>query len=279
MVSTRRNTFRLVLTYSTDPSLRRQRIISWLSPLDFWQKQDNVFSDAHPGTGQWFLKSKSFTRWLDGDTENLWCYGAPGSGKTVIASIAVNDLRQRFSENEEVGVAAVYCEWKRQDMLSPANLLASIWSQLVSNQPLTEDVHRLYDNHTKLRTMAKPQEVVSILKREVERFSSVYIIVDALDELAEGEGCASIFIEALSRLAPALLRKVRILATSRAEQSLLPKADVIQITATQDDIKRFVKSKILEGISTSHSLSDRARNDKALAKSLVSAISKQASGL
>ncbi|KAL8922820.1 MAG: hypothetical protein Q9208_004945 [Pyrenodesmia sp. 3 TL-2023] len=211
--------------------------------------------------------------------ENLWCYGAPGSGKTVIASIAVNDLRHRFFENEDIGIAAVYCEWKRQDMLSPVNLLASVWSQLVSNQPLTKEVHLLYDNHTKFSTTAKSQEVVSVLKREVERFSSVYIIVDALDELAEGEGCASVFIEALSRLAPAPLRKMRILATSRVEHSLLPRADVIQITATQDDIKRFVKNKIQEGISNSHSLSERARSDKALKKSLVSAINKQASGL
>ncbi|KAL8759293.1 MAG: hypothetical protein Q9184_003678, partial [Pyrenodesmia sp. 2 TL-2023] len=260
-----------------DPILRRQRIISWLSPLNFWQKQDNVFSDAHPGTGQWFLKSNSFTRWLDGDTENLWCYGAPGSGKTVIASITVNDLRQRFFVNEEVGVAAVYCEWKRQDILSPVNLLASVWSQLVSNKPLTKEVHNLYDNHTKFRTMATSQEVVSILKREVERYSSVYIIVDALDELAEAEGCATVLIDALSRLAAAPLRKMRILATSRTEHSLLPRADVIQITATQDDIKRFVKNKILEGISNSHGLSEQARSDKALRESLVSAISKQAS--
>ncbi|KAL8904849.1 MAG: hypothetical protein Q9207_003009 [Kuettlingeria erythrocarpa] len=205
--------------------------------------------------------------------------GAPGSGKTVLASIAVNDLRQRFLGKEGVGVAAVYCEWKRQDLLSTANLLASVWSQLALDQPLTEEVERLYEDHTKFRTTAKPQEVLSILEHEVEKFSSVYIVVDALDELVEGGDRANVFIEALCRLAPAPLRKVHILATSRSEQSLLPRANITQITATRDDIKLFVENQILGGISTSHSLSEQARSDKALKKSLVSTISEQAGGL
>lgn len=279
MVSTGTRVFRPVLIYPSDPDQQRRAIISWLSPLEFWQKQENVFSDVHPGTGQWFLESEGFTRWLDGNPENLWCHGAPGSGKTVLASIAVNYLRRRFFGNGEVGVAAVYCEWKRQDILSPVNLLASVWGQLVLDKPLAKEVQDLYNHHTNPRTMASYQEVLWILKCEVERFSSVYIIVDALDELAEGVDRARVFIEALSKVMSATSQKVRILATSRSGQSLLPRAGVTQITATGDDIERFVQYRILQGISVSNDLSERVRSDETLQRSLMSAIGKQASGL
>ncbi|KAL8727660.1 MAG: hypothetical protein Q9166_005896 [cf. Caloplaca sp. 2 TL-2023] len=262
-----------------DSDLRRRRIISWLCPLEFRQKQENVFSDAHQGTGQWFLESKGFTGWLNGSPKNLWCYGAPGSGKTVLASIAINDLRQRFCGDGEVGIAAVYCEWKRQDILSPINLLASIWSQLVVHKPLAREVEDLYDHHTNLRIRVRYQEILSILKREVEKLSFVYIVLDALDELDGSDDRATVFIDALSGLTPAPSQKVRILATSRSGQSLLPRAGVSQITAMGDDIERFVEYKILQGISISTYLSEQARNDKALKQSLVGAISKQSSGL
>ncbi|KAL8655796.1 MAG: hypothetical protein Q9226_002907 [Calogaya cf. arnoldii] len=216
-----------------------ERIISWLSPIDFLQKQEDVFHDAHSGTGQWFLDSK-------------------------------------FSGIEQVGVAVVYCERKRQDVSSPVNLLASIWRQLVDNKPLAEEVLHLYD-HTASRAPAKFQEVHSILVKEIERFRDIYIVIDALDELSSD--CASAILKAVSTMTPATSRQVRILALSRFGPSVLSVASVMQITANGHDIKKFVENRFQQGISTSPSLSNRARDDRELRETLMDQICKKAGGL
>ena len=264
--------------YAADPSPEREKIIAWLSPVDFWQKQDDVFSDAHSGTGQWFLDLQQFQRWLSGDPRDMWCHGAPGSGKTVITSIVVNHLRQLFCGKQEVGIAVLYCEWRQQEVQSPVNLLASIWSQLVVDKPLSMEVEALYKQKGS-RVKPKYHEVLSILKSEIERLGSVYIILDALDELAEHNDCSKVPVEALSIMTPVFSRMVKILATSRSKQSLLPRYELAHIVANGDDIERFLENRFQQGISSSEDLSRRTRRDQALTKTMVAAISKQASGL
>ena len=53
----------------------RQKIIDWISPLDFRGKQEEVLADHEPGTGQLFLQSPKFKEWVDGRTKVLWCHG------------------------------------------------------------------------------------------------------------------------------------------------------------------------------------------------------------
>ena len=263
----------------SEPDQKRQRIISWLSPLNFRQKQENVFADSCVDTGQWFLKSEQFRNWFNGRIKNLWCHGAPGSGKTVLSSIVVNHLLQSSSQDDQVGVAVVYCEWKQQNVQTVVNLLASIWSYLTAAKPLSQDVQDLYNHHTEFRTTVKPEEVLSILKKAIDGFKHIYVIIDALDELSEDIDRAKRLMESLSRLSPGKSKKVRILATSRSPKSILPESGSIQITATEYDIRRFVRDEIHQGLSDSNDLSNKVRDDENLQVMFVDAISKQVNGL
>ena len=58
----------------------RERIMAWLSPLEFYKRQDAVFKDSFP-TGQWLFDSPEFMAWTLGRPWTLWCYGDPGAGK------------------------------------------------------------------------------------------------------------------------------------------------------------------------------------------------------
>lgn len=63
------------------------RILDWLSPLHFGEKQRDVSRKRHPGTGQWLLESETFSKWFGTSrtfSNGLWCPGEPGVGKTVI---------------------------------------------------------------------------------------------------------------------------------------------------------------------------------------------------
>lgn len=50
-------------------------IITWLSPLNFWSKQNDVFNGRLEGTGEWLLEDKVFKDWLTGTQRTLWCPG------------------------------------------------------------------------------------------------------------------------------------------------------------------------------------------------------------
>jgi hypothetical protein len=53
----------------------RRAIVEWLSPLNFFATQDDIFSRGQKGTGQWLLESSEFRDWFSGSRKILWCPG------------------------------------------------------------------------------------------------------------------------------------------------------------------------------------------------------------
>src|SRR5437016_5241473 len=77
-----------------------QRIIDWLSPLNFATIQNDTFATRVKGTGEWLLDNNLFKDWLNGANKILWCPGIrislfkcytmltsseAGAGKTILA--------------------------------------------------------------------------------------------------------------------------------------------------------------------------------------------------
>jgi len=57
---------------------KNQQILSWLSSTSFDEKQSDILSKRHPGTGEWLLNSDEFKAWRDGNpktSQTLWCKG------------------------------------------------------------------------------------------------------------------------------------------------------------------------------------------------------------
>ncbi|KIM30816.1 hypothetical protein M408DRAFT_271003 [Serendipita vermifera MAFF 305830] len=63
----------------------RQKILDWLSPINFFARQDEIFSKRQADTGTWLLENDGFKKWKLGEEKMLWCSGIPGAGKTVLA--------------------------------------------------------------------------------------------------------------------------------------------------------------------------------------------------
>ena len=53
----------------------RRKITEWLSPLNFFQTQNNTFRKRQEGTGEWLLESSEFRDWLSGSRKTLFCPG------------------------------------------------------------------------------------------------------------------------------------------------------------------------------------------------------------
>jgi hypothetical protein len=83
--------------------------------------------------------------WLETDKQTLFCPGIPGAGKTIITAIVIDDLKTRLQNDPSIGVAYIYCNFRRRDEQRAEDLLASLLKQLAQDQSVLPDsVRDLY---------------------------------------------------------------------------------------------------------------------------------------
>lgn len=158
-------------------------IADWLTPIDYGPQHSDYYNIRQPETGQWFLNSVEFQSWLESDKQTLFCPGIPGAGKTILISIVIEELTSRFFNDPTIGIAYIYCNFRRQDEQKLDNLLASVLKQLAESQPsLSSTMKDLYNRHETKRTRPSLKEISDTLQVVAKSFARVFVIVDALDE-------------------------------------------------------------------------------------------------
>jgi hypothetical protein len=161
----------------------REKILNWLSQIDFASKHYDIITRCEPGTGQWLLDSTEFHLWLASKKQTLFCPGIPGAGKTMQTSILVKDLIGRFEDNTTVGVAYIYCNFQSQQDQKPEQLLANLIKQLIRRQEtFPRSVEALYKRYRKINTRPLLQELSEVFQSLGKSYSRLFIVVDALDE-------------------------------------------------------------------------------------------------
>ena len=261
-----------------------QTIAEWLSPLNFLQKQKDVYSPDFSDTDQWFLTHKTFRNWRKRRFQFLCCHGMAGSGKTVLTSIVFEHLRNHLSSlGQKVAVACIYCEYKQTDLQTSKNLVASLWPQLTANdgeKSLTQFVKDLHSDHTRKRTLPDIDEVRLVVESALKLFESVYILVDALDECSEAHENRTIFTDQLKILGQLREPKVEILVTSRFPDSVFEGAREIPIRARESDITQMVSRRISRpNFIHSKSMSELLQADAELRDTIVRSVVEKADGM
>ncbi|KAJ7444032.1 ankyrin repeat-containing domain protein [Mycena latifolia] len=252
--------------------MEEKQILDWITSLNFFQRQADVFRAWQPGTGEWLLSDATFKNWTLGSRGVLWCRGIPGAGKTVLTSVVVNYLRAQFPNND-TAVACIYLNHKERDVQTPENLLASVWKQLIVDNSLPPAAHDLYKHHRLRDTRPSLTEVFDILQSAMAKHSKVYIIVDALDEYPEDQ--RNILLEHLSML---LGPTTSLMMTSRPHvtlDDLFPDVSGLEIKAMEDDIRQYVDKQIQK----SPRLSKHVKTRPELHDEIKSQISSNADGM
>ena len=109
---------------------QRRKILDSFGSTDSGQNHDTSRKLWHPCTGLWLTEGTEFRGWLTNKTaKNIWCYGIPGSGKTVLASAVIGEVFRCCSES--VAAAYYYCDYKDIKTQDPANILGSLARQLI----------------------------------------------------------------------------------------------------------------------------------------------------
>lgn len=193
----------------------------------------------------WFVNSPEFTSWLHEPKQTLFCPGIPGAGKTMMAAITVDHLLKTV-QSSAIGVSYIYCNYKAQADQNTTILLAAILKQLVRNRPsIADPVTRLYDLHAARNTRPSLEEIFSALQSVLTSYSTVYVIIDSLDECADKDGTRS---QLLAKLRD-LRRKtdLHLMATSRLIPDIVQEFNgipTLEVRASDTDVQQFIAGQI-----------------------------------
>jgi Cdc6-like AAA superfamily ATPase len=220
-------------------------IMNWLSSANFIARQIDLIAARQADTGMWFLESPEFTKWLQGLGKTLFCHGIPGAGKTMMAAIAVDYLHDNV-ETPDVGVAYLFCDYRRQADQNITNLLAAILKQLIQDRSsIAQPLSSLYDHHQPRGTRLSLAETLSTLRSVLAHFSKVYIVIDALDECSNEYGTRSQLLKFCCGFGDQT--DVHIMATSRYNPEIADelKANIrLEVRASNADMKKYVLGKV-----------------------------------
>jgi hypothetical protein len=217
-------------------------ILDWLTPVNYGPQQSDYITRRQPGTGQWLLDSAEFRIWLDTGKQTLFCPGIPGAGKTILASIVIEDLNTRFQDDASIGVAYLYCNFRRRDEQKVEDLLASLIKQLsLERSSLPNTVKDLYKKHQARETRPSLDEISITLLSVAAMYSRVFIVVDALDEFQVSEGCLTRFLSTIFALQAKT--GANIFATSRFIPEITEKfagSLSVEIRASDEDLRVYL---------------------------------------
>ncbi|KAK1540052.1 uncharacterized protein CCOS01_01366 [Colletotrichum costaricense] len=254
-------------------SKRQQEILEWLTPSNYSSQQRDYFSTRHPETASWLLESKEF-EWVANRGQTLLCHGMPGAGKTIMTSVVIDHLTQRFREEPRVGIAYVYCNFKDTERQDCHDLLSSLAKQLAQScSEFPQSLETLYDKHQKRNTSRSTQETIDLLQVLSSCYESIFIVVDALDECDRNARQA--FLPEILRLQQR--SQVNIFATTREIPEILESKEFensisVEIRAIQEDVLRYTSDRMTR-------MQSFVRNNLDLQKEIRHTIAEKVNGM
>lgn len=167
----------------------------------------------------------------------------------MCTAIAVDALYTRFQNDSSVGVAYVYCNFRRQHEQKPIDLLASLLKQLIQGRPSApQGIQGLYEKHQHKRTRPSIDEVSQALQSIIRDYSKTFIVVDALDECQITEGGRKRFLTELFTLQAKTAANLFI--TSRfipeIEKEFDARSTKLEIRANDEDLLRYLDGHMLK---------------------------------
>ncbi|KAJ3524823.1 hypothetical protein NMY22_g10837 [Coprinellus aureogranulatus] len=164
---------------------RRSAIMESLKAPNFRAMYQQALKQRMAKTGLWFLEMLEFKAFLDGKGVILWCTGMPGSGKTILASIAVEHLEMVFGGTQEIAIAFAFIRYSEK--LTLRDILSSLLSQLVEENDTAYFVVWSFYRRATAKTGSQflESEMEAALRELVRGLGKVYVVIDGLDEASD----------------------------------------------------------------------------------------------
>jgi hypothetical protein len=223
---------------------------AWLSAPDPTLNYRNALKRRQPDTGEWFLGSDRYLKWRDGKTSFLWIQGPPGCGKTILSAAAVQNTLQYSGEFRKHGVAYFYFDIRDPQKSDVEPMIRSLVSQLLSQSIWPSDhLDELFRTCENGETQPSLASLLVVLRRMIEDFGQVHMIVDALDECRPRNR----LFQVLSEMNTWNLKNLHIMLTSRAEsdiqsfvKSIVDKENIVTVEgeAVDMEIRSYIRARL-----------------------------------
>ncbi|KAM0126050.1 hypothetical protein ACHAO1_010288 [Botrytis cinerea] len=248
---------------AADESLRKK--LNLLGTIDVMKWQNSNIRLRQPGTGVWFTESRDFKNWASTDNSNLWVYGIPGAGKTVLMASVIQEIEKTQDLSHGMkrprldslpsdivlifwkGVAKFYCDYKDTQTHDPRTILGTLARQLILQH---------HDAFTQLESFCEKHHMTEITQGSATtddfcefivklsgNFSTTSILVDGIDEIAEDRAEVTRLLKSLNNPSGT----IKILLASRNEidiRNVLANYPSVSIAAKSGDLRLYVHSEI-----------------------------------
>lgn len=229
-----------------EDSQERLAILNWLSSFDHAAQQNDISAQRQADTGVWFLESPEFISWRSTRGETLYCSGIPGAGKTILSSIVVEELTKQFRDDSSVCITHIYLNYQQHESQTINQVFSNLLRQLGEGQPdIPAAVQNLYKQHLKRGSKPKFDEISGLLQSLSSLYSTVFIIIDALNECPSRDGRQNILLSEIMKLQAAF--SANLFCTSRPIpeiESWFPEALSIQVRASDNDVRKYLDGQI-----------------------------------
>ncbi|KAH6907862.1 hypothetical protein BKA70DRAFT_1189345 [Coprinopsis sp. MPI-PUGE-AT-0042] len=198
---------------------------------------------ATEGTGPCFNEWEEFRDWMSvqGVVKTMWGSGMPGAGKTVFASIVINEAQARAEASERpICVGYIYFRYSDHTTATVRDFLLVLVKQTIERHadclPIFNEV---FARHIREKTLPSESELVQLLRRFAEALAEMFYFLDALDEAPP-----DVQFDLLKRLSTL---DVKVFITSRPIANLdscFPGAHRFSIRAQDRDIELHIAKEI-----------------------------------
>lgn len=223
-----------------------ENVLSWLLANKSQNNHNKARGKRQASTGEWFVQSNEFTRWINSPKSSLWLYGKAGSGKTILCSTTIEHVLEKSRSCADFHCAYFYFDF--QTKWTVDDMLRSVIAQLCrSKGQLPLPLHHLSQECRGAGKQPSTSSLIEILLPLVNSFNRTVVILDALDEC----GAESERVDLLETLG-GLIKDSKVLSlfvTSRKERDierrLEPIFDAIiglEENVIQSDIDLYVRS-------------------------------------
>ncbi|KAH0563452.1 hypothetical protein GP486_001989, partial [Trichoglossum hirsutum] len=234
----------------------RVKLLRWLNEIKFDEDHDTIYSKRYPDTGNWLVQDSRFQQWFNSQTSALlWCYGKPGAGKSVLASIVLEHITTRHGLNDKIGIAFAYIRHNSLESQQPSRIVSTFIKQLCwKKEQIPQYLLDFYDTYSRTDRTPPFDKYMDNLLCLAKSYTQVFLVIDALDECKQDEEDQIVNREQILGFAFNLADRVscaKVFVTSRIETDIAQafayrKTPVIQIEARNviEDITTYVNGRV-----------------------------------
>ena len=225
---------------------QRRNVLDSFGTIDSYRSHNTNRKLRHPKTGLWLIESPEFKIWLESKNAGLWLYGIPGAGKTVLASLVIDEILIKSRSN--VAVAYFYCDYKDPRTQALYRILGSLVQQIAKQDKKSfvkaEQFYHAYGESQKNPVEYIPEDLRDLIIDMATDYECTMIVVDGLDECGENTRDITELLVSLNAKGDTDLKTLLLSRDEHDIRECLKEYASIYVAAGTHDLERFVSSEI-----------------------------------